>query len=578
MTKAPAGELVALRVKDFAIVDAIEVEFDRGLTVLTGETGAGKSILVDALTLALGGRASSELVRSGAEAAEVEALFDLTGATAVKEFLSTSGLMEAGEDELVIRRVISRSGKNRVWINGRQGSAGRLFELGRFLVDVYGQHEYQTLLQQDQHRGLLDSFGGLDGKLEHYRGSWSKLKSLKDELAALDLNETQRREREDLLLFRVREIETIGPEPGEDERLALEREVLRHAETLKLAAMDGAAYVYENDDAVVGGLRKVADELRAAAIHDPWFTGPADQVDSATALLEDAAQELIRRADKIEADPKRLEWVEDRVHAIKRLTQKHGGTVGDVLAALESARAELSSLTNFEDRRSELGDRVAAAEKDARAAADKLTRARKKTGKALARGVEDELSSLGMDQTRFEVRLDRMDEGLGPFGGDSVSFYLSPNPGEDLKPLEKIASGGELSRIMLALRVLLSGEGESLALVFDEVDAGIGGAVAEAVGLRMRSLADRRQVLCVTHLPQIASLAHNHLRVSKRSAADRTKAEVEQLAEKERIEEVARMLSGRDVTKATRAHAQEMLKRAGDGASTPPRGKAKKTG
>jgi DNA repair protein RecN (Recombination protein N) len=551
--------LSALRIQDLAIIEALELSFEPGFTVLTGETGAGKSILLDALTLVLGGRASAELIRTNADAAEVEALFELERSPAAASYLAEAGLLPAAADQLVVRRRLSRGGKNRVWINGKLENTGRLFELGRRLVDIYGQHEYQTLLQPEQHRGLLDAYGGLGGKLGPYRDAYALWNGLGRELAAVDLDEKAKREREDLLKFRVQELSNAGLELDEDVNLEAERERLRHAGELRGAGEAGATYLYESDAAVVGGLRGLIDQLQAAAGHDAWFGGPAGQIEQAAALLEDAAQELRKHTERIDDDPQRLVWVEDRIHELKRIKRKYGERIADVLAVLAASREELKNLERGEERLEELRGRLAEAEATARARAAQVSRERRQAAKALAREVEAELGRLGMGKTRFEARVEAAE--LGPEGADAVAFHLSTNPGEELKALERIASGGELSRIMLALRVLLTAEGAADTLAFDEVDAGIGGAVAEAVGLRMRSLADARQVLCITHLPQIAALAHHHYQVTKRQGRDRTWVEVKPLSAAERVDELARMLSGKAITAATRAHAEEMLGR-----------------
>jgi len=341
-----------------------------------------------------------------------------------------------------------------------------------------------------------------------------------------------------------------------------ERELLRHAETLKSASRFGVDYLYESDDSVVGGLKGLGEKLRDAAKHDPDFSGPADQVDQAAAMLEDAAHDLRGFGDRIEEDPDRLLWVEDRLEELKRLKRKYGQTLEAVLETRAEARAELSGLERQEERLKELAAEVGDLREKARALALELRKERTRIGTLLARQVEKELSSLGMEKTRFEVRLETLDESdteLGPLGADQVSFYLSPNPGEDLKPLSRIASGGELSRIMLALRVILLGEGEVPTIVFDEVDEGIGGAVAEAVGRRMGRLSQNQQVLCVTHLPQVAALAHHHMRVVKHQKKEKTWTEVRRLAREDRIEELGRMMAGADITDTARAHARQML-------------------
>jgi DNA repair protein RecN (Recombination protein N) len=562
--------LCALRIRDLAIIDSLELSFGPGFTVLTGETGAGKSILVDALSLVLGGRASSELIRTGADSAEVEALFDLSDAPPAREFLDSAGLRdeetEARGNELVVRRLVSRSGKNRVWIAGKMESTGKLFELGRRLVDIYGQHEYQTLLSEDQHRGLLDEAPEITPRLDQYRAAHARWKEARDELAALNLDEKKKREREDLLRFRVREIEAANLAPEEDDELGREREILKHAELLKGASRFGADYLYESETCAIGGLRELIERLTEAGAHDPWLLGKAGEVEQTAALLEEVARDLASYADRIEADPSRLQSVEDRIHELKELKRKYGQTIGDVLTALAEAREELGRLNRQEELLKELAAKVEAREKEARGLALELRKARKKAGRELARRVEQELKSLGMDKTRFEVRVEPEGGGdgeLGPFGADRVAFFLSPNPGEDLKPLSKIASGGELSRIMLALRVLPVSEGDVPCLVFDEVDAGIGGAVAEAVGRRMKRLAQTHQALCVTHLPQIAALATDHVRVRKSQDKDRTRVEANSLDADERVTEIARMLGGMAITETTRAHARELLHLAG---------------
>lgn len=564
--------LRALRVRDLAVIEQVEIELGAGFCALTGETGAGKSILVDALTLALGARASSEMVRTGAEAAEVEALFDLGDAPAARERLAAAGLLDSGETELVIRRQVSRQARGRVWINGRIESAARLFEVGRDLVDIYGQHDYQTLQEPEQHLKLLDAFGAHQPEIDAYRADHGRFRALADERESLLQSESARREREELLRFRVREIDGAGLEEGEDERLPAEREVLRHAELIRDAGREAAEYIYESESAVTGGLAGIVARLREAERHDPRFAGPATQVEEAAATLEDAARELARLSGGIESDPARLEQVEDRIELIRRLKRKYGETIAEILRLRDESAAELKKFGRREERLAELEQELAAAETAAQKTGAALSRKRRDSAARLRKLIETELSALGLAGTRFEVRF--VDCGLGPDGMETGEFYLSPNPGEELKPLAKIASGGELSRIMLGLRALAVDAGTVPTLVFDEVDQGIGGAAAEAVGLRLKKLADRRQVLCVTHLPQIAALAGSHLLVEKRREKDRTRTGVRPLSPEERIEEISRMLGGREISEAARAHAREML------ASVPtpaaPRG-AKKT-
>ena len=567
--------LVALRIRDLAVIEELEIEFPEGFTVLTGETGAGKSILVDALTLVLGGRASSDYIRTGSEEARVEALFDLSDSPAASALIKDRDL--AGEDEnaeLLVRRVISRQGKNRVWINGKLETTSTLFEVGRKLVDIYGQHEYQSLMRQDEHRELLDSFGGLSEKLSQYKEAYDKWRTAEAKRAEVELDEVGKREREDLLKYRINEIESANLSAGEEEELRDERELLRNAETLSGAATEGVDILYESDDSVVGSLQKLSGRLSDAAGHDKRLTVMADQVEQASAILESASLDLRSYADGIEADPGRLEWIDDRLDEIKRLKKKYGDSVDEVLSAISAAKEELDNLERSEELQKELEEKAKMAREEAEKKAHDLSKLRKKTGKSLAESIERELSDLGMKKTRFKVRVEGPPDkgpGLTAEGADAVSFLISPNPGEDLKLLAKIASGGELSRIMLAIRVILSGEGDASTLVFDEVDQGVGGAVSDAVGNKMKGLSGRGQVLCVTHLPGIAALADSHVLVSKHQEKDRTWTEVNTLDHEHRVEEVARMISGKELTDTGRAHARELIEK-----GTAPK-KAKKT-
>jgi len=558
--------LQVLKIKDLAVIESLELDLSPGLTVLTGETGAGKSILVDALTLVLGGRASANLVRTGADAAEVEALFDLADMPGSAKLLKEKGFRDPEEDhppEIAVHRTVNKSGKSKVRVNGRVETQSRLFELGRCLVDIYGQHEYQTLLRPEKHLDLLDSFGGLDEKLAAYKGAYQKLKALEKERGRLDMDEQAKREREDLLRYRVREIETAELSPHEEDELREERERLKHAETLQQAGGYSVDVLYESDESVLGALRIVMDRLSEAARHDTWFNGPLDQVAQAAAALEDASHELRGHVDGIESDPDRLDRIEERIEDIKKLKRKYGDSVEDVLSSLEEAKEELAGLEDREERARELAAAVEASRKEAVSLAEELGKLRRQEGSRLAGCVESELRDLGMKNTRFKVNFERLKEELGPRGAETVSFYISPNPGEEPKPLSKIASGGELSRIMLALRVLLVGGEDIPTLVFDEIDEGVGGGIAEAVGRKLAALAANHQVLCVTHLAQIAAIADNHVRVEKHQEKQKTWTDIRALGKEERVEELARMVAGMEVTETARAHAREMLQQRG---------------
>ncbi len=559
--------LVALRIKDLAVIDSIEIEFEEGFTALTGETGAGKSILVDALSIALGGRASRDAIRTGAEAAEVEALFDVSDSPAARRFLGGIDNNENGKEsgELAIKRVIGRSGKNRAWINGSIETTSRLAEIGSLLVDIYGQHDYHTLLSRDKHRELLDCFGGLEADLAEYAEAYSTLVEAEKEKAALDMDEAEKREREELLRFRIREIQGAGLEPGEDEKLAEERQVLRHAGELIQACQRGIDYLYESDRAACSELGGLARLFEDAAESDEWFREPAAQIEQARAILEETARDLTRRLGRIEDNPERLAWVEERIVEIGRLKRRYGNDLAEVFETLEKSRSELESIERAEDRLRELDETIAGLAARTSSLAGELKKKRIEAGKRLAKMVVKELSDLGMEETRFEARVTSLGEGrggLGPLGGDEVEFFLSPNPGEDLKPMSRVASGGELSRIMLALRVILAGPDEAHTLVFDEVDQGIGGEVARSVGQRMKKLSEGRQVLCVTHHHQIASLASSHVKVDKHKSRNRTWTEAKRLEGEGRIEEIARMMGGSDDSEEAMAHARSLVEKA----------------
>jgi DNA repair protein RecN (Recombination protein N) len=557
--------LTAMRIKDLAIIEDLEVEFGPNFTILTGETGAGKSILVDALTMTLGARAVSELIRSGAKSAEVEAVFDISKNKAVSEFLKSSGLFEncdenAHNDDLIIRRVISQNGKNRVWINGKNESVATLFKLGRHLVDIYGQHEYQTLLKPENHISLLDSFGGLKNVLKDYKKVYKTWKDLNNTLNKIDIDETQKAEREDLLRYRINEIASAQIEVGEDDLLEKERDVLRHAEEILEIVGKSVDILYDSDEAVVGVVQNMENELSRAGGHDSGLLNFARQMTQAGAVLEDAAQGLRTYLDSLEADPERLSWIDDRLDELKKLKRKYGDTLEEILENQKRSQDELDDLEKKGQNTEELKAKIKETEKEVVKKGQVLSKERKKKAKELGDLIEKEVAALGMEKTMFEARITKISAmKFGSLGEDEVEFYISPNPGEDMKPLIKIASGGELSRIMLALRVVLRESLFGSTLIFDEVDQGVGGAVAEALGLRMKKLAKKQQVLCVTHLPQIAALAENHILVSKIQEKEKTWTETKKLEENERTEEVARMLGGKKLTETTRTHAMEMI-------------------
>jgi DNA repair protein RecN (Recombination protein N) len=557
--------LTCLRVRDFAIIDRLELELGPGLNVITGETGAGKSILVDALSLVLGERARPELVRGGAESAEVEALFDLSGAPEVLARLEAAGVA-TDEGELLVRRVVLGGGRTRAYVNGRLATAAQLAELAAGLADVSSQHEHHSLTDPSTHLGYLDAYARLEPRRHEMARAHAALAEAEAALAQLQSAVADRATREDLLRFQVREIEEVAPEPGERERLREEREVLRHAEALSRSAAGAEEAVYAGEDAVVDVLGRVEADLLGAARLDPRLGPLVQELAEARARLEEVGRELGRRAREITSDPERLAEVEERLDRLQRLERKYGGSIDAVLAHAAAARAELATLEDHEARGAALEAAVEAARAEALRVADALGAARREAARALGEAIGAELESVGLKGARLEVAVTRLEgkdgEGprLSPTGYDRVELLIAPNRGEEARPLRRIASGGELSRALLAIKRVLAGLRPAGLYVFDEVDTGVGGAVAEVIGRKLKDIARHHQVLCITHLPQIAVFADRHFRVAKEEADGRTRSVVEALGEAERREEIARMLGGLRITSRTRAAAAEMLR------------------
>lgn len=580
-----------LRVTNFAILSDVTVELGPGLAVLTGETGAGKSLIVEAVNLLRGGRASADIPRAGAAEAAVEAIFEVPAdlRPRVGGVLTAAGLPLSSDDdgpgspgagdgppevaEVVVRRVIQRGGRSRTYVNGALTTAGRLAELGGLLVDLSGQHQHQGLVDPARHREILDAFAGEPAITGEMTAAWAALAEVDRALAELSGDERERADRVDFLRFCVDELDGAELEAGEDERLAAERARLVAVEDLTAGARAAVAALAGDDDGgdrpgAVDGLAAAARELDRVVRVDASLEPARRQLVEARVLAEDAAAELRRYADHLEGDPERLAWIDDRLELVRRLCRKHGGTLAEVLERGAALRAELDSLDHRETRLGELEAARATALARAEQAAAALHRSRRKAATRLEREVHRALAELGMGAARLEVAL--APRGLGPHGADEVELMLCANKGEERRPLARVASGGELSRIMLALKLALRRADEVATYVFDEVDSGIGGATAHAVGALIRAVADHRQVLCVTHLPQIAAYADAHYHVEKVEVAGRTETLVKRLGAAARKDELARMLGGAATARA-RAHAAELLDTAGrrDGAAVP---------
>ncbi len=569
--------LTCLRVRNFAIIDALEVEFGPGLNVVTGETGAGKSILVSALQLVLGGRGRPELVRTGEKQAEVEALFDLSANPGLREGLAELDDAGLGDgalkemDELIIRRVVLASGRTRAYVNGRLTTAGQLSRLAEGLADISSQHEHHSLVDPATHLRYLDAFGGAAKELEAMASAHARAADAARALDVLRSRHRERSEREDLLRYQLGEIEELAPEVGEVETLQDERARLRHSERLLTSAGGAEEALYASDDALCGRLSRVASDVRSAAEIDGALSDIADQIEGALTHLEDAAAELGSYSRGVELDPARLGSVEERLDQLGRLKRKYGGDLEAVLRHRDEAADELEQLDSFDEQVALADAELTQALEHAGVVAMRLRARRQKAASRLSRAITKELVGLGMGGARVAVEVAPIEERgeggrlsvegarLSPSGIDRAQFLIATNKGEEARSLSKVASGGELSRAMLAIKRVLAGLGPCGLYVFDEVDTGVGGAVAEVIGQRLRDVAEHSQVLCITHLPQISVYGDTHYQVHKRVVGGRTRSEIIRLGADQRLEEVARMLGGVKITARTRAAAAEML-------------------
>jgi DNA repair protein RecN (Recombination protein N) len=555
--------LLELRIKNFAIIDELDLSFSKGFNILTGETGAGKSIILNAVQLLLGDKAIEELIRSSEEEASVEALFDISGNRWVKEKIKEKGQRLRGigeEDSLLVRRMISRSGRGKAFINGNLATLGMLSEIGEELLSIYGQHEHQSLQRVETHIDILDEFGGLSGLRKEFQELFQNFVSLSEEVRRIREEKEKRTRERELMAFQSREIESAGVRIGEEEALKKERSVLAYAKKLTDFANASEEVLYSNEGSAIERIQSILAQGREVMAIDPSLSHPLKSLEGALIQLEEVAIALRDYSKRIEVNPMRMEEIEGRLEEIDRLKRKYGTTEEEILLFKERVDEALKSFTSDEERLSQLESALDPLRGEMTTLAKRLSRERKRVASELKRSVEKELGSLGMKKTTFEVRIEEMP--LSPKGMDRVEFLISPNVGEEVKPLAKIASGGELSRIMLAMKRILAKVGGTQVLIFDEVDAGIGGAIAEVVGRKLRELSKHHQVICVTHLPQIACFADKHHSVKKEVRAGRTVTVVDPLEKEAIVDEIARMLGGVKVTEKTRAHAKEMIENA----------------
>ncbi len=560
--------LTYLGIKDFALIESLELEPGPGLTVLTGETGAGKSIILAAVNLLLGQRAKSDLIRQGAQAAVVEAAFSLDEESPLRLLLQEHGFDDPG-DELILRRVVSRQGRNRVQVNGSLATLGLLARIGPELISVCGQHSQQELLRAEEHLALLDTFAGLEMQQKELEEKVARVRQLDRRLRDTRRRMEELAQRREFLQHTVQELEKADLQPGEEEELRAERKMLANAEQVARLAREAHHGLYGAEEgSVLETLGRVRDMMQELAGLDQRARDLAKQVEEAYYLLEDAAHEIRNYQGRLVFDPGRLDQVEARLHAIQRLSRKYGGDIETALETLEQARTELADLDGGQLELAGLEKKRQLSLDDALAAAGELSRQRQQAAPQLARALARELADLGLAQCRFQCRfsppvgnvLDTPRGALSGRGLERVEFLIAPNPGEGFRPLKDIASGGELSRILLALKGLVARRLGAPTQVFDEVDAGIGGAAGSAVGKKLARLAQASQVICITHLPQIAAFAQTHFAVQKTTRAGRTLTQVRLLDQEQRIEELTRMLAGDQQQDTARRHARELLR------------------
>jgi len=548
--------LTDLIIKNFAIIDRLHVTFQPGFNVLTGETGAGKSIIIDAVGLLMGDRARPEVIRTGEDEAQVEAMFNISGRSGIVQRLEAEGF-EAGE-ELIVKRLVSRSGKNRIYINGSLAKLSQLEEVASELLTIYGQHEHQNLQRADTHLDLLDRYANLQEEVARYREIYRETQELESNRTKLEEAEKERQQRLDLLTYQHGEIDRAQLRSGEEESLAAERLRLQHAEKVVAATEGGHELLYGMEGAVCEKLGALADRLEGLREVDPGLGTLGEAVRNAFYALEDVALQLRDHAGQGGYEEGRQDQVEQRLALLAGLKRKYNANIDEILAYKEKIEHEIEILKDIDVTREVLDKKLTESRACLQEAGQQLSEARRSAGERLREALEHELKDLAMEKARFEMRLFPL-PAPGPKGLERGEFYISANPGEEPKPLAWIASGGELSRIMLALKSVAPERDGVSTLVFDEVDAGVGGMAATAVGEKLRGVAQGLQVLCITHLPQVAAFGDRHYRVEKMQQGGRTFTALVPLEGEDRVREMARMLGGAQVTEKTLAHAREMI-------------------
>ena len=551
--------LTNLSIKNIAVIDALEVELDGGLNVLTGETGAGKSIIIDSINMILGERASKELVRYGTEKASVQAVFDINARA--RELLEENDI-DCEDDEIIIRRTLTSEGKSTARINGAAVTLSLLREIADCLINIHGQHDNQALLTPSKHMLFLDGYGKTDAELEAYRAVYKRCREIRRELKSLETDEREKMQRIDLLEYQIKEITSASLTDGEEEELLKLREMCRNAERISSSVNEAYANLYDNGDApsAYDGLSIAADALSGVADLSDELRGVYEAVQNAMYSIEDSAHELSSFAGTIDFDEETLDETEERLDLISKLKRKYGRTIPEINAFGARAREELGSLNMSGELAATLRGELAAAQKELAAAAERLSKKRAVAAETLEGKIEAALHELNMDKSKFRVVVEPAGE-YRENGADRTEFMISTNPGEPLKPLVKIASGGELSRVMLAIKSILAETDSVDTLIFDEIDTGVSGATALKIANKLALIGKTKQVICITHLPQLTAAADSHYLIEKNTDGEMASTTLKRLSSEERVTELARIIDGGDITETAINHAKELLGR-----------------
>jgi DNA repair protein RecN (Recombination protein N) len=561
-----------LLIQDYALIEKINIDFNSGLNIITGETGAGKSILIDAMSLLLGERASSDVIRKGADKSVVEGIFDLDKNKKVKTFLIENQLEEL--PELIIRREISSKGSNRCFVNDSPVALNIIKELGDLLVDLHGQHEHQSLLRKETHINFLEGFGNNDELLRTYKWLFTSLNKLIAELKEIKAKDSIHREKRDVLEFQMKEIDAVSPQVGEEEKLASDLKILENSE--KLLSLTNIIYeaLYESENSVQDKLSKIKNDLVELSKIDFSFTESNSECETALTLINDISDNIRKYKAKIEIEPEQVEATRERLGAISLLKKKYGGSIELLLELRKRIGEEFQAADNYSESIINLEKKIKAVRENASFAAEKLSKERTKISNKVKKEIELILGELGIPNAKFEVKISQSESEKGEEnsltinnknyyydsnGCDEVEFFISTNIGEDVKPLAKVASGGEVSRVMLALKSVLAKSDKLPLLIFDEIDSGISGNIAQKVGLSLKALASFHQIIAITHLPQIAAFSDHHYTVEKKTIDDRVISSIRKLNDREKVIEVAKLLSGEKVTDASIKSARELI-------------------